>query len=646
MKFIHVNPKNNKWNKWSNCYQLEKLSENHCVSLITKCINLYQLEEIALSLTKLSPNHLNQSVFVKTALINGFAKYSNNISKCSSLFNSIPNDKKDLVITCSMMDAFMKFRHFDNALSLYDITDKHDISINNNEKKLSYFYNLAIKVCKNINNIKKAKEIHSFLKESYPILYQNRYINTSLISFYGNIKDTSSALIVFNDNINMNNFNVSSLNAIMTILIDNDENEIALSLYQKFFNQYMENHYDDITHLLAVKTCINMNNYKIGKQIVNKINEQYHQHHHSIKLQNTIMDFYGYFRKIDDALNVFNTINNCKKTTVVSLNVILKTLINGERNKTALSLYTKHGPLLLLNDDNINITDITTAHLLAIKACINENKLKIGKKIINKYATKFGKDIKNELYIKSTLIDFYGHFNEIQDALNVFNSISNNLVSVVIINCIIKALIDNNLNENALSIYDEYQSQIQYDNVTHILAIKACANLYDIERGKQIHQNHLNEYLFGTKQSNNKNLSRNDVNIMISTLINLYDKCDDVDSALIVFRKYFIQQKDINKDMLDIITLNSILNMYLNHNMYHECITLFQIIVNKRVIQNKKNLLKDMLNLYSIAINSCKDGMFLEKGKEIHHMIESNKKIFNKLGNVQINFINMYGKGS
>ena len=272
MKFIHVNPKNNKWN---NLQELGKLSENKCVSLITKCRNLYQLEEIASSLTKSSTNHLDQSVFVKTALINGYAKYSNNISKCSSLFNSIPNDKKDLVITCSMMDAFIKFRHFDNALSLYDITDKHDISINNNEKKLSYFYNLAIKACKNINNINKVKEIHSFLKESYPILYQNKFINTSLISFYGNINDTSSTLIVFNDNINMNNFNVSSLNAIMTILIDNDENEIALFLYQKFLNQYMENHYDDITHLLAIKTCININNYKIGKDIINKINEQH-----------------------------------------------------------------------------------------------------------------------------------------------------------------------------------------------------------------------------------------------------------------------------------------------------------------------------------------------------------------------------------
>lgn len=608
-----------------------KLSENECVSLVKKCKNLYELEIISNELsTKTSISHIDvdQSVFVKTALINGYAKYCHNISKCCSIFNSIPNDKKDLVIICSMMDAFIKFKHFENALSLYDITNKHQISLNNDEKKLSYFYNLAIKACKYSNNIQKAKEIESFLKQYYPFLCKNKFINTSLITLYGNMNDILSALNTFNDNnIDNINFNVSSLNAIMTILIDNDENNNALSLYQKFKNN---NKYDYITHLLVIKACIALNDYKTGKIIINDIKDCDYYGIKSIKLQNTMMDFYGYFRKIDDALNIFNAINNENKISIVSINIILKVLINGHRNKTALTLYKKHKEL-------IDCMQCNMCHLFAIKACINSDKYNIGKEIIKENQSSFDKDIKNELYIKSILIDFYGHFNQIQEALEIFNSISNNLVSIVIINCIINALIDNNLNDDALSIYYEYKL---YDNITHILALKACGNLQYIEKGKEIHEKYLNKYLYDIDYNNK--LSKNDINIIISSLINFYDKINDINCALSVFETYFVIEK---KDcLIDIITLNSILNLYYNHEMYQECINLFEVIANKKVIKNKRNLLKDVFNLYSIVINACKDGMFIEKGKIIHDMIESDNKIYNKLGNIHINLINMYGK--
>merc|ERR1712062_739035 len=98
------------------------------------------------------------------------------------------------------------------------------------------------------------------------------------------------------------------------------------------------------------------------------------------------------------------------------------------------------------------------------------------------------------------MIDFYGHFGLVQDAINIFASISKDEMVGVDVSCIMKALINNECYESALRVYDEYQSEgmdhVEYDNVTHVLALKASKNTNEWERGKRVHSEGLDPYLF------------------------------------------------------------------------------------------------------------------------------------------------------
>ena len=59
---------------------------------------------------------------------------------------------------------------------------------------------------------------------------------------------------------------------------------------------------------------------------------------------------------------------------------------------------------------------------------------------------------------------------------------------MVCVGAILKALINNNLNNEALSIYHQYKSL--QDDITHVLAIKACINIKDFTMGQNIIDSH------------------------------------------------------------------------------------------------------------------------------------------------------------
>ncbi len=65
-------------------------------------------------------------------------------------------------------------------------------------------------------------------------------------------------------------------------------------------------------------------------------------------------------------------------------------------------------------------------------------------------------DYKN-IHIQTILIEFYGHFNDIRNALQLFECIEKNKrLNPICIGCIMKAMFDNGLNEHALEMYDKY----------------------------------------------------------------------------------------------------------------------------------------------------------------------------------------------
>merc|ERR1712228_917658 len=84
--------------------------------------------------------------------------------------------------------------------------------------------------------------------------------------------------------------------------------------------------------------------------------------------------------------------------------------------------------------------------------------------------------------LQTNFIDFFGHFGDVQTAETIFSSIA--CLDIVCIGAMMKCFVNNCENERALSLYQQYDAL--NDTVSHILAIKSCANSKQFDAGKQI----------------------------------------------------------------------------------------------------------------------------------------------------------------
>ncbi len=94
-------------------------------------------------------------------------------------------------------------------------------------------------------------------------------------------------------------------------------------------------------------------------------------------------------------------------------------------------------------------------------------------------------------HLQSILINLYSiNSNDINIALNIFNSIDRTKREIVIITTMMKAYINNGFNKEALELYDSYYSNstlypinnTKKDKpIAHLLALKACTNTFNIK---------------------------------------------------------------------------------------------------------------------------------------------------------------------
>ncbi len=98
----------------------------------------------------------------------------------------------------------------------------------------------------------------------------------------------------------------------------------------------------------------------------------------------------------------------------------------------------------------------------------------------------------NDIFIKTELINAYDICSDIKNTFNVFNSVDDNKKDIVFIGAMMKALVNNDYNEEALDVYNNNNNNNKLDDLFHVLAVKACINMNDInsfEKGKNIHKN-------------------------------------------------------------------------------------------------------------------------------------------------------------
>ena len=287
-----------------------------------------------------------------------------------------------------------------------------------------------------------------------------------------------------------------------------------------------------------------MHNLERGKSVLQQMTDENKK---SVQIQNSLIDFFGDCGQMDDALNVFNRMSATDRD-IVSIGALMKAFIHNEANSDALSLY-----------EGIPQSERNgVVFSLALKACSKANDFERGKAIHSDLiCSDFGSK-----YVWTALIDFYGNFGDVESAQNVFESVADGDKDVSIVNAMLTAYLNNGLHQNLVRLYDE--SAIKND-ITHNIALKACANLCDIERGERIHCE------LRTKK-------RVDIQTK-NSLIGFYGNCSNITAAWNVFDCIAEHEKDVS-------TMNAMMNAYRDNAFYDEAMNLYKSMGQKDVISH------------------------------------------------------------
>eukprot|EP01083_Nonionella_stella_P072207 194514_1 len=124
------------------------------------------------------------------------------------------------------------------------------------------------------------------------------HVNNALLDFWGHFNAMNEAEIVFNK---MQNKDTVSINSMMKSYVKNGYYDAALCVYNTYGHLL-----DDVSHLLAVKACLAMEEYETGVSYIDKMKHK----QRSLELHTTWMDFYGHFGKIEMAQRIFDSITS------------------------------------------------------------------------------------------------------------------------------------------------------------------------------------------------------------------------------------------------------------------------------------------------------------------------------------------------
>ena len=213
----------------------------------------------------------------------------------------------------------------------------------------------------------------------------------------------------------------------------------------------------------------------------------------------------------------------------------------------------------------------------------------------------------------SALINFYAHFAQIEQAIQIFRDFyirqkNKNFLNITTLNALLKIYFDNDMNNDCLQLFDVIQKHKFLKNISSVfedvvtfysMAIKCCTEAIMIDRGQQIHQTLL--------KSENREIYQSML-IQIQ-LIHMYAKFGDLTECESIFIRYLKNEKRAKRD---IKIWNTMIYLYgANGNIDRAKQIFFQI-----VDERSSNVCADY-KTFALIINACYQGGDFEEAINI-----------------------------
>eukprot|EP01018_Ginkgo_biloba_P030327 Gb_08618 [translate_table: standard] len=222
-----------------------------------------------------------------------------------------------------------------------------------------------------------------------------------------------------------------------------------------------------------------------------------------------------------------------------------------------------------------------------LQACANMKALREGKLV---HARMLITGTELDVFLGTILVSMYAKCGSFVDAQLVFYKIPK--PNVFSWNALIRGYIMHGCCEQVLTLYHQMQSVgIQPDNFTFPFVLKACADVADLQQGKDIH-----DYII-------RSGFESDVYVQ-NCLLAMYAKCGSIDRARQVFNK--MSQRDV-------VSWNTMIAAYTQNGNCEQALKLF---ANMHLV----GVRCDSVTIASV-LPACAQLVALEQGKNIHDYI-------------------------
>ena len=546
------------------------------------------------------------SIQLKNTMIDFYGHFGE-IHTAMDIFESIPDAQKDAVTISTMMKCQMNSGHPLDTLSIYN----RFRAVTNDVCHV-----LAVKACSETGDFQRGQQIHNALDGLGE--RQSIQLRNTMIDFYGRFGYIDSAIQIF-EGITDSEKDSISLNAMMTVFMEHQRESEAMSLYDRWSNGQCDLR-DDTSDLLALKSCIVLNDRHRGMAVINeRIGDP---QSHRVEVQNILIDFYGHFGDVHKAQSIYDLVED-ESREIVMVNAMMKALINNGDAHSELDIY-----------DRFERKHESYSHLTAIKGCIVANEYERGVAIDERVGPNSKLDFKSDLklesdsisnskysgtkitdiFISSALVDFYGTFGIVERAEVIFKSINPTEINTVCINAMMKAFLKNGHYERVLEVYHEFESF--RDDISHLSALKATIELHDFERGLAIHRAIVSHGEVRSVEVDNMS-------------IEFYGHFGEIESAEAIFDGIPPLKKDV-------ISVNSMMTVLLEGDRPDDALNLYD-----DTLQSTPQRTDDISHL--LALQGCIRTADYDRGQAIKQKIDDSAKERALSLNLRNSLIDFYG---
>jgi pentatricopeptide repeat protein len=388
-------------------------------------------------------------------------------------------------------------------------------------------------------------------------------LGNALVDMYAKFGDLESSMRVFNG---MQEKNEVSWNSALGCFAHAGFHEDVLEMFRVMSEHEVTPGSVTLSSLLPA--LVDLGCFHLGKEV----------HGYSIRramesdifIANSLMDMYAKFGCLEKASAIFE---NIEGRNVVSWNAMIANLAQNGAETEAFRLVIE----MQKNGECPN--SFTLVNLLP--ACSRVASVKMGKQI---HAWSIRRSLMSDLFVSNALIDVYAKCGQLGLAQDIFDRSEKDDVSY---NTLIVGYSQSQCCFESLHLFQQMRSAgIEYDAVSFMGCLSACANLSAFKQGKEIHgvlvRRSLNAHPF-----------------LANSLLDLYTKGGMLDTASKIFNR--ITRKDV-------ASWNTMILGYGMHGQIDVAFELFDLMKDDDVDYDHVS--------YIAVLSACSHGGLVDRGKK------------------------------